>query len=173
MMKKDERGFSYLDVMFAVTILLFGVMALAAAVTAAVVRTRDVEQQQKAKQYANSTLESIFSARDLDNLGWDAVNNISTCTGGTAAGMFVCTTQPLYPEPGADEVVGTADDTGTPVPGFERQITITDIDDPDRPVSTGNPIMFRRIDVTITYHVTGFSHQETASTIMTRYADIQ
>src|ERR1044072_6520719 len=163
--KKDERGFSYLDVMCAVTILLVGVMALAAAVTAAVVRTRDVEQQQKAKQYANSTLESIFSARDLDNLGWDTINIANACAGGTTSGVFLCTKQPLYPEPGPDEVIGTADDTGTVVPGVERQIIITDIDDVDRPVANGFPIMFRRVDVIITSHVTGFSHQETASTI--------
>lgn len=168
-MKKDERGFSYLDVMFAIMILLVGVMALAAAVTAAVVRTRDMEQRQKAKQYANSTLESIFSARDLENLGWNAIKNVNTCTGGSTAGVFLCASGPLYPEPGPDQIIGTSDDTGTAVQGFTRRIVITDIDDADRPVASGFPIMFRRIDVTIGYLAAGFMRQEVTSTIMTKY----
>ena len=48
----DERGFTYLDVMIGIMILSVGIMALSAAVTGAVIRSRELEQQLIAKQHA-------------------------------------------------------------------------------------------------------------------------
>jgi type II secretory pathway pseudopilin PulG len=165
----NEKGFTYIDVMIALLVLMIGVLGLAGAIYAAVVRSRDAEQQQKAKQYANSTLESIFSARDIDKLGWDSINHKDTCTGGTDDGVFLCGKNALYPEAGTDGVLGTSDDSGTAVKGFEREIVITDIDDTDRPKANGFPIMFRTVKVSIHYQVAGFTRTENTSTVITNY----
>lgn len=160
---RDQRGFTYMDVMCALLIMMVGVLALAAAVTGALVRTRDSEQQLKAKQYANSTMESIFSARDINRLGWDSISNV-----GSGSGVFLTGTQTLYADAGADRVVGTGDDTGGAVSGFRRQIIITDINDPERP-SPPNPIMIRRVDVTIYYQANRVERQEKLSTTIAKF----
>ena len=165
----NERGFTYIDVLIGMMILSIGIMALAAAVAGAVIRSRELEQQLIAKQHAASTLESIFSARDLDTLGWDAIGNVgSNIVNGTPRGIFLAGQQPIRPDPGADRVVGTADDTGNAVPGFQRQITITDINDPQRP-SPPNPIMMREVRVTIFYQAGTVWRQETVSTVAANY----
>ncbi|MBA3439778.1 MAG: hypothetical protein H0T92_07910 [Pyrinomonadaceae bacterium] len=168
-MNADERGFTYLDVLVGMMILSVGIMALAAAVTGAVVRSRELEQQLIAKQHAASTLESIFSARDLETLGWDAVGNVGTnIVTGVARGIFLTGQQPIEPDPGADRIVGTADDTGSAVGGFQRQITITDINDPQRP-SPPNPIMMREVRVIIFYQAGTIWRQEAVSTVAANY----
>ena len=78
---KNEKGFSYIDTMIGLVILLVGILALAAAVTTSVIRSREGEQQLIAKQLANSTLESIFSARDIrlnDVDGWNSIGNVGS-----------------------------------------------------------------------------------------------
>lgn len=182
----NERGFSYVDLMVGVLILLVGVMALAAALTIAVVRTRESERQLIAKQLASSSLENIFSARDIGPLGWNAVGNENTnFVNGVAQGRFLVGRQGIRVNPGADGVPGTNDDTPSPgpdgvvgtnddvgpfLPGFQRQIVVTDYDDPERRTADGFPIMIRRIDVTIFYNVGNVLRQETASTMITNYA---
>ena len=186
-MHKNQRGFSYIDVMVGLVILLVGVLALAAAVTTSVIRSRGAEQQLIAKQLANSTLESIFSARDIrldDTDGWNAIGNVgSNPINGTPKGVFVNGQSPIRESAGADGIIGTADDacsgtgpccyasicnTSTVLKGFQRQIVITDINDPDRP-SPPWPIMMRRVDITIYYQTSVSVQQEQISTIITSY----
>ena len=176
-MKRSEAGFTYIDVLCGMTILLVGVLALSGVLVTSVVRTRDSEQQINAKQLAASTMESIISARDIDNLGWNAIGNVGSNpdpVSGIPQGVFLTGFQRVYPFPGKDGVVGTADDAtdprgNTPLPNVQRQIVITDINDPDRPTPP-NPIYFRRIDVTIQYLTdSGVWRQEVMSTVVTNY----
>jgi type II secretory pathway pseudopilin PulG len=170
---KNQAGFSYIDVLIAITLLMIGLLALVAAVTASVIQSRAGEQNLIAKQYAASTLEAIFSSRDIGVLGWDAVGNVGSNTvGGVPKGVFVVGRQPVYPDDGADNIAGTADDTGTAVKGFDRQIVITDLCDPDRPSPNCSPagtygVMLRKVEVTIYYQVTGGWRQEKSTTIIT------
>lgn len=176
-MKKNEAGFSYMDVLIAVTILLVGVMALAAAVTGAVIRSYEGEQRLVAKQLAASTLESIFSARDIDVLGWNSIGNVGSNPDpdtGIGRGVFLSGQQQVMTGAGPDNVVGTNDDNGTAQIGFNRQITVVDVCDPDRPspICPGRgtyPIMMRQVNVTIFYRVGNLQRQETASTVITNY----
>jgi type II secretory pathway pseudopilin PulG len=169
---KNQEGFSYIDVLIAITILMIGLLALVAAVTASVVQTRAGEQNLLAKQYAASTLEAIFSSRDIGDLGWDSVGNVGTNpVNGVPQGKFVVGRQSIYPDDGPDNIAGTADDTGTPVKGFDRQIVITDICDPDRPSANCSPsgsygVMIRKVEVTIYYQVTGGWRSEKTTTII-------
>lgn len=164
---QNQEGFSYIDVLIAITILMVGVLALVAAVTASVINSRAGEQQLIAKQHAASTLEAIFSARDIGDLGWDSIRNE-----GSGSGIFNTGRQRILPDDGTDNVPGTDDDTGTAINGFDRQITITDICDPERPSpgcspSGSYPIMMRKVDIIIWYQVNGGWRDEKTSTIIT------
>jgi type II secretory pathway pseudopilin PulG len=174
-----EAGFSYIDVMIAVVILLIGITALVGAIAGAVIRTRDQEQQLNAKQIATSTMESIISVKETDpnRLGWDKLGNVgSNPVGGVPQGIFLVGNQSVRANAGPDEVLGTADDSGDILPGIQRQIVITDICDPDRrspapvcdPPGT-MPVMMRRVEVTITYFANTLQRQERITTILTKY----
>lgn len=172
--KKTEAGFSYIDVMIAVVILMVGILALMAAITTSVVQTKGQELQLNAKQIATSTMESIMSLKEAEdvNFGWDKIGNVGSNGG---RGVFVTGFQDVLSDAGPDEVVGTADDTGTVITGFRRQIAITDICDPDRPsyncpTPGPRPVMIRSVEVTVNYYVGGIQRQERLATILTNYS---
>ncbi len=176
-MKQNETGFSYVDTMVGLTIMLIGLLGLAGTIGASVMRSRQQEKQLLAKQYATSSLETILSARDTDLTslqdGWDSIGNIgSNLVGGTPRGVFVTgeklmkfskgpdgvknTPDDDLTAPGPDQLIGTLDDNGTESLGMTREIIITDICDPDRPSpncsSPGvNPVTARQITVKVRY----------------------
>jgi len=177
--RSSEAGFSYIDVIMAVMILMVGILALLAAISGSVVQARSHEQQLLSKQVATSLMESIMSVKETDptRLGWDAVGNVGSNldSNGVAHGVFVTGFQPAYSDPGPDEVLGTADDTGTPVAGLTRQVTITDICDPDRPSYNCNPagsfaVKFRSITVSVRYFDGGLQRQENVTTVLSDYS---
>jgi type II secretory pathway pseudopilin PulG len=188
-----EDGFSYIDVMIAIVILLVGVLAMASTLTSNLVRSLNTEKQMIAKQVAVSTIESILSARDIERpaaqgygiKGWDSVGNVNkNIVDGVAQGIFLNGWCPIRQDLGLDGVAGTADDacpsdsicsvTGEPpnnstlLSGYERQIVITDLPDAERPTPP-NAIARRRIDVSIRYFSNQISRQEVVSTIITNY----
>ena len=179
MVGKSESGFSYIDVMIALVILLVGVLALLAGISGSILQTKGHEQQVLAKQIATSTMESIMSVKETDptRLGWNAVGNVGANpdAGGVSQGIFVTGIQQVKTDAGPDEVIGTADDTGTTVANVERQIVITDVCDPDRPSSICTPpgtsaTRIRSVVVTITYNVGAVQRQEVLRTVLSDYA---
>ncbi len=181
----SEEGFSIVDIIIALTILMIGLLALVAALAGGITRNYEGGQQLKANQYAASTLESISSARDIPSrLGFSVIANVGSCPG-NANGIFPRGIQPLRPEAGPDNIVGTCDDAGTPVSGFRREIIITDICDPERPsagctmtgdgVNPGtNLVMMRKVEVVIYYQATTRERQQKVSTIISNYIlDVQ
>ncbi len=180
MKHRSEAGFSYIDVMIAIVILMVGILALLAAITGAVVQSKGQETQLDAKQIATSTLESIMSVKETDptRLGWNAVGNdtanIDPATG-NPQGVFLTGVQQVTTGAGLDEVIGTADDDGDAVPGFQRRIVITDECDVDRPspncpIPGTFPVRMRSVQVTITYFVGRLPRQEVLTTVLTDYA---
>ena len=163
-----QPGFSYLDVLIAMTILLVGVLAFAAALTAGVVRSGEGGTQLRAKELATSVLENVLGARyisvDDKPYSFEQIQNVSRL------GLFVDGRTPIYPSPGPDGLMGTRDDAGTPYPEFEREITIVDVPDPNRP-SPPNPITERRVSVTVYYKVKGFTRQVTLTTNVCNYQE--
>ncbi len=177
--RSSEAGFSYIDVIIAVMILMVGILALLAAISGSVVQARSHEQQLLSKQVATSLMESIMSVKETDptRLGWNAVGNLGSNVdaGGVAHGVFVAGFQPAYSDHGPDEVLGTADDTGTPVTGLSRSVTITDICDPDRPSYNCNPagiyaVKFRSVKISVRYFVGGLQRQEDVTTVLADYS---
>ncbi len=186
---RTEDGFSYIDVMIAIVILLVGVLALASALTANLMRSYETEQRIIAKQMALSTIESIISARDIERPGtiegWDSIGNVGTnMVNGQNKGIFLNGWAPIREENGWDGVAGTADDacpeggscivSGRPTNSspvynsYLRRITIADVQDAERP-SPPNPITRRRITVSIRFFLNGYSRDEVVSTLITNY----
>jgi len=180
MKDRSQAGFSYIDVMIAVVILMVGVLALLSGLAGSIVQARAHEQQLLAKQVTTSTMESIMSVKETDpnRLGWNAVGNVGSNpdANGNSQGIFLTGWQSVYTDPGADEVIGTADDTGTVVPNLRRRIVITDVCDPERPSPViCNPagtyaVKIRSVVVTVQYNVGGLLRQESLSTVMTDYS---
>lgn len=178
--KGSESGFSYIDVMVAIVILLVGILALLAAISASVMRGRGQEQQITAKQIATSTMESIMSVKetsDASRLGWARVGNVGSNPHpetGVPQGIFVTGMQDVLTDAGPDQVLGTADDTGDVLIGFRRQITITDLCDPDRPSPNcptpgGNPVKMRSVQIIVTYFIGTAQFREVLTTALTDY----
>lgn len=178
---KNQDGFSYIDLMISVVIMMVGILGLTGALTVNLMRSYEAESQLLAKQYALSSIESIFAARDIaaDNSikGWDQVGNVGTNpVNGVPRGIFLTGFRPIREDEGWDGVSGTADDacaTGTActsagnppnrsleAKGFLRRIVITNI--------TGEPGK-RRIEVTVRYAVNRAFRDEVMATMITTY----
>lgn len=185
---QNQAGFSYIEVMIALVILLVGVLGLTSALSANLIRSYESEKRIIAKQTALSTIESMISARDIQRAGavsgWETIGNVgANPVNGVNQGIFLTGFTPIREDLGWDGVAGTADDacagTGSCtvngktnssniINGFQRKIVITDIEDPDRP-SPRNAIARRKIEVTIRYTVNQITRDEVMSTIITNY----
>lgn len=186
MKAKSEAGFSYIDVIIAIVILMVGILAMLSGISAAIVHSASQEQQLGAKQIITSTMESIMSAKETDlnrpaaeiRLGWPAVGNVGSNPDpetGLGQGIFVTGFQQVTTGAGPDEIVGTGDDNGDVVPGFRREIVITDVCDPQRPsyncpTPGPLPVRMRTIAITVTYFVGALQRQEVVRTVLTDYA---
>lgn len=181
-----QKGFSYIDVMVAIFILMVGILAMVSAITANVARTYETEKRLIAKQIALSTIESIISAKEISKPGvtdgWNSIGNVGTNpVAGVPKGIFVNGFAPIRENAGWDGIVGTIDDacpTDNPcvVPDrpindspvlqqYSREIIIENLIDTERP----NTISRRRITVNVNYHVNQAIRNLTLSTIVTNY----
>ncbi|MCB1025594.1 MAG: prepilin-type N-terminal cleavage/methylation domain-containing protein [Acidobacteria bacterium] len=173
---KDQKGLTYIEVMIAIVILTVGILAQLSALTFSMIRVRENEQRNSARQIASSAIESIFAARDMGSANglnnWDAVNLSST----SPNGIFVPGWHPIRRDPGRDGIHGTSDDacfynSVCVVAGytnsseldldFEREILITDI--PETGFST---VRKKRIDVKVRYFVGKLLREEKISTVI-------
>jgi hypothetical protein len=186
---KPESGFSYVDVIIAIFILMIGILAMVSAITTNLMRIYETEKRVIAKQTALSTIESIISAKEIARPGviegWDSVGNVgNNPVGGVPKGIFLNGFLPIREDSGWDGVAGTIDDacaSGSPctvsgrpdnnsveLGGFDRQILIEDVPDPERP-SPPNAVSRRKITVNIRYHLNQIVREEIVSTIVTNY----
>lgn len=186
---ESQNGFSYIDVMIAIVIMTVGVLALASALTANLIRSYETDKRIIAKQMALSSIESIMSARNIQRSGtiegWKSIGNVGhNIVDGTPRGVFIKGWTPIREDLGWDGIAGTIDDAcpatgpcnvaGRPInksnvlKGFERKIVITDVQDAESPTPP-NPITRRRIDVEIKYYINGLSRDEKVSTLVTNY----
>jgi type II secretory pathway pseudopilin PulG len=169
--RHTEDGFSLIDVMIAITILMVGILALTGAMVGALVKTEESEEELVAKQYMMTAVESIFSARDVASLGFPAAKNATSgCTGGT--GKFCAGVQNILTSSGTDGIFGTSDDTGSVVSGYTRQIAITNVNDANTDEiddTTGFPVSLRQITVTVFYKVRGKQRQVSLTTFIGDY----
>jgi prepilin-type N-terminal cleavage/methylation domain-containing protein len=108
--RREQRGFTLLEVMVAIVVMTVGLLALVASFAAALAATKSSQQQLIARQKALEALESIYTARNSNQVGFSAINNLP------APGIFSVGPQPLN-SAGADGILGTADDVPFPLNG--------------------------------------------------------
>jgi type II secretory pathway pseudopilin PulG len=180
-----QRGFSLIEVLFSVVILMVGLLAMVAVFGLALATTQSVQEDQIAKQKAQELMENIFTARDTQQISFAQIAN-------TPAGIFVQGLNPLLdtgPDglagtgddvafnpavtgcpaainptgveciklPGPDGMLGTADDTYMVLGNFQRQIRILNWLNPD---GTINPNL-KQIVVTVQYTRPGSAQPRT------------
>ncbi|MEZ5425457.1 MAG: hypothetical protein R2747_04250 [Pyrinomonadaceae bacterium] len=174
---KNEQGFSYVEVIVAILIMTIGILAMLSAISLAMLRAKESDSRNTARQITSSALESIFAARDLRNNNplnnWSAIDNN---TAGTPAGIFVSGWTPIRESGGLDGIHGTADDacaTGTnctvgtytnsspEMVGFERKITITNV------IINGSPDPARKnVEISVRFRTGQLVRTETINTIV-------
>jgi len=171
-----ESGFTMMEVLISVVILTIGLVSMLAMFTVALAATNNAQEDLTAKQIAQSTLESIFTARNTQQITFLQIQNVSNGgifldgpqvikdpgpdgLDGTADDLV---SNPLCPGPstclqlsGQDGVLGTADDVYLPLNNYQRQILISNVFLPGGAIDD----TLRQITVTITYTSTQFSAQ--------------
>lgn len=143
MKKMKEGGFSLIETIIALMIMLIGILATLSALSFSLSYVQEAEKNTFAREYARSALETIFSIRDLQL--FDSEGNTTTydwdtlvVKSNTNSGIFLSDWTPIRENPGTDGIYGTSDDacSGTGscgtnnsaiISGFERKIEITDI----------------------------------------------
>ena len=108
-MKRQRRisrlpaGFTLIEAMISIVILSFGVLSLAAVYAQGIMYASLTQYDYIAEKKAEEAVETIFTARDTKVLTWAQIQNVAQ------GGVFINGPQPLL-DPGADGLVGTADD---------------------------------------------------------------
>lgn len=168
--RRTERGFTILEVMIAIVILSIGILTVVAAFATAVANTENAQENLIARQKALEALESIFTARNTQQITFSQIANIPS------GGIFVSGAVPLWsagsdglvntaddvpfpaqgvcpagPEcitlPGPDGILGTADDVAMSLANFTREIQINSVLEPDGSI---NPNL-KQVVVTVSY----------------------
>ena len=180
-----DAGFSLIEVMIAGAVITIGLLAVLGLFGTALGATQSSQMDEIAHARATQTLESVYTARQTAQLGWDSINNTGTITNGTA-GIFtsglVTMTDPgpdgldgtsddvaVAPIilPGPDGKLGTSDDQTISLAAFQRQIQISLALDP----ATGAPIpTLKQVVVTIQYPgPTGITRSYTVQALVSEY----
>jgi type II secretory pathway pseudopilin PulG len=163
--KQSRRlaGFTLLEAMISIFVLSFGVLSLAAVYAQGIFFASLSQYDYVAEKKAEQAVEAIFTARDIKQLTWSSIQNVSedgvfkdgpqpilvpgtdglvgTVTDGNAADEYITI------GPGPDGILGTADDQVVNLnPWMTRTIAIT-------AVAGDANTNLRMITVTINYQV--------------------
>lgn len=176
--RKNESGFSLIETIIALVVLLIGILASMTAISYGVLSMQEAEKRSLAKEAARSTMETVFSIRDMQafdpQTGYPYDWNTIQISNGSNTGVFLDGWTPIRENPGDDGIFGTADDacsgtgsctvgaytnTSAIVTGLERKIEIYDIVE-------NNVVRKRRITVRIRYYVGRLAREEAESTIL-------
>jgi prepilin-type N-terminal cleavage/methylation domain-containing protein len=189
---KNESGFSLIEVMIAIVVMSVGVLAIIASLATAAAATQSAENDLIARQKALEGLESIYTARNSQQIPFSEVANTSNggiflsgaqsllCPGpdglvGTADDA-PCTTSSgavcpnggaeCWVLPGPDGVLGTPDDTTMSLANFTRTITISPVKLPSG-VTNANMMA---ISITVAYtQGKNFSRSYTVNSLISSY----
>jgi prepilin-type N-terminal cleavage/methylation domain-containing protein len=188
--QRSQRGFSLIEVMISMAILVIGLLSLLSVFGIAIAATQTSQENATAKQLANEALEGILTARETANIGWTQLNNTGS------GGIFLPGFNPIW-NPGLDGIMDTADDAASgfqtlelpgpdgifanncnpptagpdtclPLTNFQRQIQIL----PVIPAGGGPPIAtLRQVIITVQYTTPqlNFPKQYVLSTFISPY----
>jgi prepilin-type N-terminal cleavage/methylation domain-containing protein len=151
--KQAAQGFTLIEVMIAIVVMSIGMLAVVASIATAVATTQSAQEDLIARQKALEALESIYTARNSQQVAFTAINNTGS------GGIFLSGAQPLlcagpdglvgttddvacttsggvtcpnsgaecWVTPGPDGVLGTGDDVTMSLSNFKRTITISQV----------------------------------------------
>jgi Tfp pilus assembly protein PilV len=179
MREKKEQGFSLVETIIAILILTVGILSVLGAMSFAIRSVRESENITFSKENARSTMETIFSIRDLqlfDTNGAESAYNWDTILVKNADndGIFLDGWTPIRENPGLDGIYGTEDDAcpadetctvgdytndSPVVDGYQRKIEISDI------VQSGT-VRKRYIVVRIRYRFGSLEREVSEASIM-------
>ena len=196
--RNAASGFSLIEVMIAIVVMSVALLALIAAFGAAVAATQSAQEDLIARQKALEAMESIYTARNSQQIPFSAVANTANggiflpgalpllCAGpdglvGTADDVK-CTTAAgaVCPDggaecmvlPGPDGILGTPDDVTMSLGNFTRTITLTTVQYPPGAgplAGQTNPNMMA-ISITVSYTKAGLPARSfTANGLITSY----
>jgi prepilin-type N-terminal cleavage/methylation domain-containing protein len=172
--KEAQSGFSLLEVLISMAVLTIGLVSLLGVFGLAMASTQTSQQDMIAKQLANEALESIVTARNTSQLGWDDIQNVGStfCTSGASTcGIFLAGMNQIYNSgadgifgtsddaaageqtlevPGPDGIYGNPDDVRIPLTGYQRSILISPVYDSNNNLVTS----LRAVNVTVQYATT-------------------
>jgi type II secretory pathway pseudopilin PulG len=141
-LSRRHAGFTLLEAMISIVILSFGVLGLAAIYAQGIFFASLSQYDYVAEKKAEQAVECIFTARDIKQLTWASIQNVSN------NGVFLNGPQPIL-IPGTDGLVGTVTDESS----TDEYITIGP--GPDGILGTAddimvnlNPWMTRTINIT-------------------------
>jgi len=132
-----QAGFSLIEVMIAIAVMSIGLLAVVGSIAAAVATTQSAQEDLIARQKALEALESIYTARNSQQIAFASLNNTAS------GGIFVGGAQPLLCA-GPDGLVGTTDDVacitsgGTTCPNGGVECWV--LPGPDGVLGTGDDI---------------------------------
>ncbi|MFZ0815510.1 MAG: prepilin-type N-terminal cleavage/methylation domain-containing protein [Candidatus Sulfotelmatobacter sp.] len=134
---KSESGFTLIEVMIATVVMTVGILAVMASFATAIAATASAQEDLVARHKALDAMESIYTARNSQQLPFASINNIAN------GGVFKSGAQPLLCA-GPDGLVGTADDvactapdTGAACPGGVECLVLPG---PDGVLGTGDDV---------------------------------
>lgn len=170
-----QGGFTLVETMIAIVILTIGIISLLAVFGTAVAATQNAQENLIARQKALETMESIYTARNTQQItfaqianivdggiftsgptqllsaGPDGLVNTADDVGFPATG--VCPTGPeCITLPGPDGILGTADDQAYSLANFSREIRIASVLESDGVTIDPN---LKQITVNVSYTTGG------------------
>ena len=166
---RRQEGFTLLEVLISMFVLTIGLVSMLGVFATAMAATQTAQQDMIAKQLAQQAMETIYTARETQNIVWDQIQNVG---GPGSPGIFRTGLQPIKqvgtdgiidtindgassPQnmtlPGPDGIVGTADDVTIGLTNYQRSIAITNTASAD----------LRQVTITIQYTTPQFKFPKT------------
>ena len=168
--KSVERGFTLIEVMIAIAVMSIGILTLIAAFGAAIAATSTSQEDLIARQKALEAMESIYTARNTQQITFTQIANIASGGIFTDGPTTMLSSGPdglvntaddvnfpasgvcpagveCIPLPGPDGILGTADDKPMQLNNFTRQIQINTVLDANGNLDTN----LKQVVVTVTY----------------------
>jgi len=183
--QSGERGFTLLEVLIAMAVLVAGLMSMAYGIGLGLAVVQMSTMDTIAREKAREAMEDVFTARDTSTISFSQICNIPTTGPNPNGCLFVNGLTPMYTTdssglvnttaaaqgtietyitPGPDGVIGTTDDVTYNLTGFQRSILVSAIS------SSDGYTVLAQVTVTIQYNpLPWLSRTVTVVTVMSPY----